>query len=216
MQVVDAYLFPTVDENREKFAWGQPELEILREYARKNFGWTKKRTDEIIIPVIKRLNEKMSQKTIQNYFKITDVASRKDLKVSKRVREALELMTADPNSPMPTEEAVEKKRVKKKTAKKVEKDSDIDSGNTAEKKPKRIRKRKNIESIEEKIENDIQPEPSTSFADVSTVNVGSKKIVLPNNNAPIPQREKDKQIMESNKLKAIEILKQMKTNSRKK
>lgn len=56
------------------------EVESIREYAKKTFGWTNKRTDEIIMPVAKRLNEKKQQQSIHNYFKITDITSRKVMK----------------------------------------------------------------------------------------------------------------------------------------
>lgn len=30
--VVDAYMNPTVDESREDFSWGRPDLDLLRQY----------------------------------------------------------------------------------------------------------------------------------------------------------------------------------------
>lgn len=96
-QVVEAYLYPAVDESNEKFTWGRPEVESIREYAKKTFGWTQKRTDDIIMPVMKKLNEKVSQKSIRNYFKITSVDCRQDLKVSDRVKKALKKMSSAEN-----------------------------------------------------------------------------------------------------------------------
>ena len=198
-------------------------MESIREYAKKTFGWTKKRTDEIILPVVKRLSEKTSQQSIQNYFKVTGVTSRKDLQVSKRVRAALQQMSGDPASDsMAVDELVEKKKAKKKTAKKTsETDStnDIDAEMNqkdgkqkanvkpkADAKPRRKRKAQKDSEQEQQYENS-DPEPSTSTGIHRT-----KKIVLPENpiTAPIPQREKEKQIMESNRLKAIELLKKAK------
>lgn len=233
-QVVEAYLFPTVDENRETFSWGKLEVESLREYARKTFGWTNRRTDEIILPVVKRLGEKTSQQSIQNYFKVTGVTSRKDLQVSKRVRAALQQMSGDPDSSLVADDAVEKKKAKKKTTKKTTKtdrtddtppvdamDLEVVEGDVKQKanakpkpeteakaKPKRKRKAQN-EREQEQHKSDIDPEASTSTA-------GTKKIVLPENRitAPIPQREKEKQMMESNRLKAIELLKKAKMSKK--
>lgn len=249
--MVEAYLFPTVDENRENFSWGQIEVESIREYAKKTFGWTKNRTDEIILPVVKRLSEKKTQQSIQNYFKITDITSRKDLKVSKRVRTALEQMSADPDAPIEIDDdVIEKKKPKKKptktsnengesskpqrkrrAAKTEPKDKQEDDNNGTEStddpmttsddkngaaamgivanikpKPKPRRKRKATAEIEQ---TDSNATASTS-ADINASSIGAKKVVLPDNNAPIPQREMDKQIMEQNKLKAIEILKKTK------
>lgn len=232
-QVVEAYLFPTVDENRESFSWGKLEVESIHEYAKKTFGWTRKRTDEIILPVVKRLSEKTSQQSIQNYFKITSVTSRKDLQVSKRVRVALQHMSGDPDSSLVADEAVEKKKPRKKTTKKkaTSKTGDVDDTSGAdnidaensqkdqmeqgkskpkgETKPRR--KRKVAEDSEQKQQqenNDAEPGTSTA---------APKKIVLPDNpiTAPIPQREKEKQIMENNRLKAIQLLKKVKMNKKK-
>lgn len=205
-------MFPTIDENREKFSWGLPEVESIREYAKKTFGWTKKRTDEIVLPVMKRLSEKTSQQSIQNYFKITGVTSKKDLKVSKRVRMALEHM--DPDAPAPVDDDFEeekkpRKRATKKTAPKVE-EQEVTENVKEKPKPKPRRKRKAAPEIETEKEQNNDTEPNTS----ASVALEAKKVILPDNNAPIPQRERDKQIMESNRLKAVEVLKKMKASKK--
>lgn len=231
-QVVEAYLFPTIDENREKFSWGKLEVESIREYAKKTFGWTKNRTDEIILPVVKRLSEKTSQQSIQNYFKVTGITSRKDLQVSKRVRAALQQMSGDPDSSLVADDVVEKKKAKKKTTKKPKEAQGVDNNTLvvenvdlenvqnddkqeakakpkAETKPRRKRKAPKGNDQESQPANS-GPEPSTSTM------AGAKKIVLPDNpiTAPIPQREKEKQTMENNRLKAIELMKRAKTNKK--
>lgn len=210
-------------------------MESIREFANKTFGWTKKRTDEIILPVVKRLSEKTSQQSIQNYFKVTGITTRKDLQVSKRVRAALQQMSGDPDSSLVADDMVEKKKAKKKTAKKPKGTSGVDNnpvdansdlGNIqesdeqkskakpkAETKPRRKRKAPKEYKQEKQLAN-ADPEPSTSTT--VHVTVGAKKIVLPDNplTAPIPQREKEKQTMESNRLKAIELLKKAKMSKK--
>lgn len=211
-------MFPTVDENRESFAWGHPELENLREYAKKTFGWTRKRADEIVLPVMKRLSEKTTQQSIQNYFQITDVTSRTELKVSKRVRLALDQMSADPDAPSTSGEPIEaeKRKSRRKKEKKVDDKSDADEpGRVA--RPSRVRKRKNAEPVAHCSHDTSNAETNGSFEATATTATGSKKkVVLPDNNEPIPQRERDKQALESNKQKAIEILKQNKKKLNKK
>lgn len=222
--MVEAYLFPIVDENREHFTWGRLEAESIREFTKKTFGWTKLRTDEIILPVIKRLNEKAHQQSIQNYFKITDVTSRKDIKVSKRVRLALDKMSGEQNSAESNNEEIAvadaiakpKKKVKRKTAKKPtteastsQEQEDKIPTEDVKPKPKPQRKRKRATKIANGDDlDDFDIEPSTS-TDV-TSSASSKKIALPDPNRPIPQREKDREILENNKLKAIEVMKKMK------
>lgn len=209
-------MYPTVDENREAFAWGQPELENLREYAKKTFGWTRKRADEIVLPVVKRLNEKTTQQSIQNYFKITDVTSRTELKVSKRVRLALDQMSADPDAPSTSATGlieIEKKKPRRKKEKKVDDMGGAEASPV--KRPSRVRKRKITEPAVDCSQNASNTDSSFEVT-TTTVTGSKKKVVLPDNNEPIPQRVKDKQAMESNKLKAIEILKQNKKKSNKK
>lgn len=164
---------------------------------------------------MKKLSEKKSQQSIQNYFKITGVTSRHDLVVSKRVRTALEQMSADPDAPI-ADDILEKKKPKKKSPKKTAgKKVTNEDGSIGNPKPKARRKRKATTGTEpdsEKPQSISDSEPSTSTA--VTISVGAKKIVLPDANAPIPQREKDREMMESNRLKAIEVLKKMKANKK--
>lgn len=58
LAVADAYLHPKVDESKEAFSWGLPDLTSLRDFARQKFGWTKTKTDEILLPVVKKLDER--------------------------------------------------------------------------------------------------------------------------------------------------------------
>ncbi|KAJ8960720.1 hypothetical protein NQ318_020012 [Aromia moschata] len=91
-QVVQAYLEPTVDTSREKFTWGKPDFASLTDFAREKFGWTAKKTEEILKPVIKRMEEKKIQASIKDYFKTThkvDSGVEKN-KMSKRVKTAVE------------------------------------------------------------------------------------------------------------------------------
>lgn len=86
--VYDGYMNPVADTTGEKFTWGTPELDELREYARRNFGWDQKRTDEKLLPVMKRLNEKI-QKTIDTFFFKTQANRNPEMFRSKRVNQAL-------------------------------------------------------------------------------------------------------------------------------
>uniref|UniRef100_A0A182Q548 Uncharacterized protein n=1 Tax=Anopheles farauti TaxID=69004 RepID=A0A182Q548_9DIPT len=101
--VVDAYLRPTVDCSEEEFAWGYPDAERLRDYARQKFGWTQTKTNDILLPVLKRLDERKSQASIKNYFKVQSAVGHNRLKVSKRVQLAVDTMAGkiDPNEEKP-------------------------------------------------------------------------------------------------------------------
>lgn len=208
-RVAEAYLYPTVDENNEVFTWGRPEPECIREYAKKTFGWTKLKTDEIILPVMKRMNEKASQQSIKNYFKVTATECRTDLKVSNRLRKALDQFSMDVDaaaSDDDTVEVIKKKKPKRKTAAVKEVKQEANDPKPKTKNVQKGRKKKSAKSDVDAMNGDEEPSCSSTNALVAP----EKKINLPETDLPIPQREKDKQIMENNKLKAIELLKKQK------
>ncbi|XP_050394306.1 DNA excision repair protein ERCC-5 [Patella vulgata] len=53
--VVEAYLKPTVDESLDKFSWGTPDLDLLRDFGKSKLGWSKEKVDELIKPLLKQL-----------------------------------------------------------------------------------------------------------------------------------------------------------------
>jgi DNA excision repair protein ERCC-5 len=58
-RVVDnAYLHPEVDHDPQQFIWGVPDLDALRSFLMSQIGWSKERTDEILVPVIKDMNRR--------------------------------------------------------------------------------------------------------------------------------------------------------------
>lgn len=58
-RVVDqAYLNPDVDHDPQGFVWGVPDLDALRSFLMSQIGWSKERTDEILVPVIKDMNRR--------------------------------------------------------------------------------------------------------------------------------------------------------------
>ena len=73
-RVVDnAYLHPDVDQDPQPFLWGIPDLDALRSFLMSQIGWTKERTDEILVPVIKDMNRRQ---VFPNYVSCTYVRSR--------------------------------------------------------------------------------------------------------------------------------------------
>lgn len=58
-RVIDqAYLKPEVDHEPQAFVWGVPDLDALRSFLMAQIGWSKERTDEILVPVIKDMNRR--------------------------------------------------------------------------------------------------------------------------------------------------------------
>ncbi|KAH7156248.1 hypothetical protein EDB81DRAFT_786412 [Dactylonectria macrodidyma] len=64
--VFDAYLNPEVDDSAEQFQWGVPDVEGLRQFLMATIGWSKERTDEVLVPVIKDMNTRDREGTQSN------------------------------------------------------------------------------------------------------------------------------------------------------
>ncbi|KAK3095676.1 hypothetical protein FSP39_017483 [Pinctada imbricata] len=94
--VVEAYLHPTVDPSDDPFFWAIPDLDLLREFTNSKLGWSKVKTDEQLLPVIKKLRERQSQMKINNYFQPENFIEPKKV-TSVRVQRALRKI-GDPSS----------------------------------------------------------------------------------------------------------------------
>ena len=88
--VYEAFMQPVVDESTDEFTWGKPDLDLLRDFAYDKLGWTKAKVDEIVLPVVKEMNNTVTQSNIPSFFKI-ESASKSPVK-SKRVKRVLNRM----------------------------------------------------------------------------------------------------------------------------
>ncbi|KAK4985745.1 DNA repair protein rad2 [Elasticomyces elasticus] len=61
-----AYLQPEVDSDPSAFQWGVPDLEALRSFLMATIGWTQERTDEVLVPVIRDMNQRVNEGTQSN------------------------------------------------------------------------------------------------------------------------------------------------------
>ncbi|KAI8085190.1 uncharacterized protein BX664DRAFT_338768 [Halteromyces radiatus] len=69
--IKEAYYHPMVDTSLERFSWSPPQLDSLRLYLMKSFSWSEEKTDQVLIPVIREMNNRKAtgqQTTISNYF----------------------------------------------------------------------------------------------------------------------------------------------------
>lgn len=91
LQVVQAYLDPQVETSREAFSWGKPDVVGLIDFAKQKFGWNKTKSEEILKPVLKRLEERHAQTSLLDYFKTKHKISSGEYEkhMSKRVKKAL-------------------------------------------------------------------------------------------------------------------------------
>ncbi|KZL87872.1 dna excision repair protein [Colletotrichum incanum] len=109
--VTDAYLRPEVDSSPEHFQWGVPDLEGLRQFLMATIGWSKERTDEVLVPVIRDMNKRDmegTQANITRYFEGTvgvgardAFAPRQKGTTSKRMADAVSRLRANANGEQP-------------------------------------------------------------------------------------------------------------------
>lgn len=88
-RVVQAYLEPTVDESREAFSWGTPDLDALRTYASQKLGWSREKLDDLLLPVLKRMGIKQKQTRMDQYLEAYQAPLKPKLFPSKRLTKAL-------------------------------------------------------------------------------------------------------------------------------
>ncbi|XP_047359060.1 DNA excision repair protein ERCC-5 [Vespa velutina] len=184
--VVQAYMFPSIDESKEKFTWGRPNMILLSDYTTLKFGWSKNKFNEIIKPVIKRMEESKQQQTIESYFKLKAIPKSIEMNLSKRIKKAVNSLNSE----------------------NVELDiSETDMNNKMEKSGnKRVRKKQNKKENDD----DVNPIKSNSINEKLTPNVSNddnKK----STKEYIPQREKDKANSLKKKMHAIEVFRKSKS-----
>lgn len=90
--VYQAYMNPSIDSSTEPFRWGSPDVEAIRAYVEKKFGWNQAKCDSMLLPVMKCQVDKSKQPTLDSFL----VSSRYDLdkQNSKRKRGSNRLQTA--------------------------------------------------------------------------------------------------------------------------
>ena len=93
-EVIKAYQHPSVDKSEETFEWGKPDLDLLRLYCIKHFGWTRDATDEVLLPVMKSWSKRDSQRRIDSFFEATAAVGGRVAKFrSKRLGAAVANLT---------------------------------------------------------------------------------------------------------------------------
>ncbi|XP_031180047.1 DNA repair protein complementing XP-G cells homolog isoform X1 [Sander lucioperca] len=85
--VAQAYLQPAVDQSESFFSWGRPQLDMIKEFCLSRFGWSSRRTEETLQPVIKQLNTQQTQLRIDSFFRMEQ--QEKQTIRSQRLRRAV-------------------------------------------------------------------------------------------------------------------------------
>ncbi|XP_072236862.1 DNA excision repair protein ERCC-5 homolog isoform X1 [Leuresthes tenuis] len=85
--VAQAYLQPAVDQSESSFSWGRPQLDMIKEFCLSRFGWSSRKTEETLQPVIKQLNSQQTQLRIDSFFRMEQ--QEKQAIRSQRLRRAV-------------------------------------------------------------------------------------------------------------------------------
>lgn len=116
--VFDAYRKPIVCQQKERFKFGCPDLDLLCHYAASKFGWPKDKSDRILSPVFKRLNDRQTQSRIDSFFRLSK--KKEELFGSERLKKAIKKID---NQPPSEKKKDAQKTTRRKTSKKVDKPS---------------------------------------------------------------------------------------------
>lgn len=93
--VMDAYLKPVVDQSRDRFSWGAPDVPRLHRFCELKLGWTQEDTDKLLIPIVERLQNRSHQTRLESYFMRYDDNIKVATVRSKRLREAMHGLTKE-------------------------------------------------------------------------------------------------------------------------
>lgn len=236
VQVVQAYLQPEVETCADKFTWSKPDIVGLIDFAKEKFGWTKLKSEEILKPVIKKMEDKNIQKSIRDYFaaQYKNNPEITDGKMSKRVKTAVKRLgnkneTSDDESTTKSKAKKTRKTTKTKTIETTKVDeSSTDNAEKTEIKSKRRNTKKDEEPIAENsnkestmeeetnikkdrgsqvINNRFCPHPASIEAKRRVKAVRKEQLHA---KQTIPQKERDKADALKSKLRAIEAFRKSK------
>ena len=96
--VDEAYLKPEVDQDTSMFQWGAPDLDGLRQFLMSTIGWSQERCDEVLVPVVKDMNKRLTEGTQSNITRYIDgsvgagafAPRKKEARKSKRMDQAMQ------------------------------------------------------------------------------------------------------------------------------
>ena len=95
-EVIKAYQKPSVDQSKETFEWGKPDVDLLRLFCIKTFHWTRDAADQVLLPVLKSWSKRDAQRRIDSFFETTSTISGRVAKFrSSRVGKAVANLTSN-------------------------------------------------------------------------------------------------------------------------
>ncbi|KAF3628664.1 DNA repair protein UVH3 [Capsicum annuum] len=93
--VISAYTSPRVDKSTEPFAWGKPDVSVLRKVCWEKFSWSSQKADELLVPVLKEYNKHETQLRMEAFYSFSERFAKIR---SKRIKKAVKFMTGNKSS----------------------------------------------------------------------------------------------------------------------
>ncbi|KAG8073932.1 hypothetical protein GUJ93_ZPchr0006g42684 [Zizania palustris] len=116
--VIKAYMSPQVDNSTEPFTWGRPDSILLRKLCWERFGWSKEKSDELFIPVLREYNKHETQLRMEAFYSFNERFAKIR---SKRIKKAIKGITG--KSFLETDELDQDNPSTSNTSKKIERSS---------------------------------------------------------------------------------------------
>ncbi|KAK9861414.1 hypothetical protein WJX84_011927 [Apatococcus fuscideae] len=66
--VEEAYMKARVDDAKDSFFFGRPDLQLLQRFCSDRFGWGQAEVDKLLLPVLKAYDERQNQMTMDGYL----------------------------------------------------------------------------------------------------------------------------------------------------
>ncbi|KAI8983822.1 hypothetical protein BDB01DRAFT_117211 [Pilobolus umbonatus] len=94
--VKEAYYHPTVDDSKQEFVWGHPQLDSLRIFLMEAFGWEEEKADQVLLPVLREMNTRAvegEQQTLNSFIQSSISSNHHDVHKhsSKRVQNIVDM-----------------------------------------------------------------------------------------------------------------------------
>ncbi|KAI9512070.1 hypothetical protein F5148DRAFT_125581 [Russula earlei] len=70
--VRDAYFHPAVDDSKEPFKWGLPDLDGLRDFLSQELGWYQSKVEELLLPIIQKIQKRNQAQALNKQGKLNE------------------------------------------------------------------------------------------------------------------------------------------------
>lgn len=109
--VIEAYQKPRVDNSSETFEWSKPDLDLLRDFAKRKLNWPTSKVDDLVCPVLKRMNCVETQAKLSKFFNVhaTSINTSSEFQ-SQRLKSAIDKLIGQNQNEVNSDGSMTKKQ----------------------------------------------------------------------------------------------------------